>query len=70
MTNLMLSLSAGGRATPLASLARGALRRLALWAERRRQRRDLAALDAHVLRDIGLNAELARREAEKWFWMS
>jgi uncharacterized protein YjiS (DUF1127 family) len=33
-----------------------------------RQRRALAALDDHQLRDIGLTPEDARQEAERQFW--
>ncbi|WP_247876560.1 DUF1127 domain-containing protein [Azospirillum brasilense] len=36
--------------------------------ERHRQRRSLAALDDHLLRDVGLSRTDARREAEKAFW--
>ena len=36
--------------------------------ERHRQRRSLAALDDHLLRDVGLSRTDARREADKAFW--
>ncbi len=39
------------------------------WASRARQRRDLAALDSHLLGDIGLTESQARREAAKPFWV-
>lgn len=39
------------------------------WAARRHQRRSLARLDAHLLRDIGLDAASARAEALKHFWL-
>jgi uncharacterized protein YjiS (DUF1127 family) len=39
------------------------------WAGRARQRRDLAELDAHLLKDIGVTAGEARREAAKPFWV-
>lgn len=39
-----------------------------LWLFRRRSRRHLRDLDAHLLRDIGLDSELIRREARKPFW--
>ncbi|MBY3754298.1 DUF1127 domain-containing protein [Azospirillum formosense] len=35
---------------------------------RHRQRRSLAALDDHLLRDVGLSRTEARREADKAFW--
>lgn len=38
------------------------------WDLRRRTRRDLRALDAHMLRDIGLDPAAARTEAQKPFW--
>ena len=41
------------------------------WAERRRQRQALASLiesSDHLLRDVGLTREEARREAAKPFW--
>ena len=40
----------------------------ARWLETARQRRTLAALDDHVLRDIGITRVEAEREAEKPFW--
>ena len=41
---------------------------LARWIERSRQRKALAALDDHQLRDIGITRADAGREAEKPFW--
>lgn len=35
---------------------------------RRRDRQRLSQLDAHLLRDIGLDAQEARREIAKPFW--
>jgi len=35
---------------------------------RRRQRQTLAALNDHLLNDIGVTHEMARREAAKPFW--
>jgi uncharacterized protein YjiS (DUF1127 family) len=40
----------------------------ALWLERSRQRRALAQLNDHMLRDIGLTRADAWAEAEKPFW--
>jgi len=48
-----------------AFLWRAALR----WAARARQRRDLAELDAHLLKDIGVTPGQAAREAAKPFWI-
>jgi uncharacterized protein YjiS (DUF1127 family) len=51
---------------------RRASRRCARWlwtcAERSAQRRTLAELDSHRLRDIGRTREEARAEAGKPFW--
>lgn len=41
---------------------------LALWRARWRQRRALAELDAHLLRDIGRSRAEALRESRKPFW--
>lgn len=49
---------------------RGLARRLVLWGERARQRRALASLSDHALRDIGLSRADALDEAEKPFWRS
>jgi uncharacterized protein YjiS (DUF1127 family) len=43
-------------------------RRIALWIERTRQRRALAGLDDHILRDIGITRVEVARECEKPFW--
>jgi uncharacterized protein YjiS (DUF1127 family) len=45
--------------------------RIRLWIARRRQRErlgDLALLDDHLLKDIGVSRENALREAAKSFW--
>ncbi|MBL8662167.1 MAG: DUF1127 domain-containing protein [Candidatus Odyssella sp.] len=39
------------------------------WAARARQRRDLADLDAHLLKDIGVTPGQAVRESAKPFWV-
>jgi uncharacterized protein YjiS (DUF1127 family) len=39
-----------------------------VWLERSRQRRQLAQLSDHMLRDIGLTRADAWHEAEKPFW--
>ena len=41
---------------------------IARWIERARQRRALAALDDHTLRDIGITRVEAEREAGRPFW--
>ena len=43
-------------------------RKIALWAERARQRQALAGLDDQMLRDIGITRYEAVRECEKPFW--
>jgi uncharacterized protein YjiS (DUF1127 family) len=46
--------------------------RIRSWLEHSSQRRALRELaeeqDDHLLRDIGISREAARREAAKWFW--
>ncbi len=39
------------------------------WHDRYVQRCELANLDAHMLRDIGITPEQARHEAGKPFWV-
>ena len=41
---------------------------LMLWNQRQRQRQDLAELDDHFLRDVGISREAAEREAARPFW--
>jgi uncharacterized protein YjiS (DUF1127 family) len=41
---------------------------IATWIERTRQRRALAELDDHMLRDIGITRVEAARESGKPFW--
>lgn len=41
---------------------------LQLWTERAAQRRQLAELDARMLKDIGIGRADAERESGKWFW--
>jgi uncharacterized protein YjiS (DUF1127 family) len=46
---------------------------LHVWFARYQQRKalgDLAACNSHLLKDIGLSDEQARREAVKWFWQT
>jgi len=49
------------------SLGRG-IDHVLLWAERARQRRQLAELDAYMLRDIGLTRADVASEIRKSFW--
>ena len=56
---------------PLPPLSRSLLRLTLIavtWEMRRRTRRDLARLPAHMLRDIGLDPFVAVQEAAKPFW--
>lgn len=41
---------------------------ISLWTARHRERCELAKLDNHMLRDIGLTKEQARSEADRPFW--
>lgn len=43
---------------------------VATTAARRRDRKQLAALDTHILRDIGLDAAEVSEECAKPFWRS
>jgi uncharacterized protein YjiS (DUF1127 family) len=51
-----------------ADFFRSALIVIRHWHERARQRRQLARLDARMLRDIGITAGEAERECNKPFW--
>ena len=44
------------------------LERISLWRHRFNSRQDLADLDEHLLKDIGLDAVQVRNEVEKPFW--
>ncbi|UVK39587.1 DUF1127 domain-containing protein [Mesorhizobium sp. AR10] len=46
------------------------LRLLARWYDRHLQRLDLAEIDDHLLRDLGLTPEDVRRECAKSFWQT
>lgn len=43
---------------------------LSLWRDRLEQRRTLVALDDRLLRDIGMDRDVAEREAAKPFWQA
>ncbi|MDK9720288.1 MAG: DUF1127 domain-containing protein [Rhodospirillales bacterium] len=53
----------------VAKAAMQALLSVEAWAERRRSRNALAALDDRMLADLGLNRTDAQAEADKPFWM-
>jgi uncharacterized protein YjiS (DUF1127 family) len=67
-------LSPPGRSRAAARFARATdrLGRVAAWLgaylERSRQRRALAELDAHLLRDVGLSRADVARECGRWPW--
>ncbi|MER9868716.1 DUF1127 domain-containing protein [Mesorhizobium sp. M0136] len=46
------------------------LRLLKRWYDRHLQRLDLAEIDDHLLRDLGLTPEDVRRECAKSFWQT
>lgn len=43
---------------------------LARWVDASRSRQTLEELDEHLLRDIGLTRDEARRESHKFFWQA
>ena len=49
------------------SVARG-LDQLLEWQDRARQRHQLAALEGHILKDLGLSRADVARETDKPFW--
>ena len=55
---------------PFVILRRLRLRLLAHWYDRHLQRLDLAEIDDHLLRDLGLTPEDVRRECAKSFWQA
>lgn len=57
-------------AAPTAHWARSASELLARWLDAARSRQTLDELDEHLLRDIGLTRDEARREARKFFWQA
>jgi uncharacterized protein YjiS (DUF1127 family) len=46
----------------------GLVTAITAWIERRRQLQALTELDDHLLKDVGLSREQARREAARPFW--
>lgn len=65
-----MSLRSTGFALPFPILVRRGAARPRLGALRAllRQRRALSALDTHLLEDIGVSSEAARREASRPVW--
>jgi uncharacterized protein YjiS (DUF1127 family) len=60
-----------GRSPGFASgLLTVAIDRLLLWQQRARDRRQLAGLDNHMLRDIGMSRADLEPEVTKPFWRS
>jgi uncharacterized protein YjiS (DUF1127 family) len=57
-----------GNGLSLTDLARRALDVVSVWQERVSSRRQLAGLDAHMLRDIGLSHADVYNETRKPFW--
>jgi len=56
------------RGPALAARLRGLAGRIRTWRERARQRRHLAGLNDHMLRDIGLTRGDVMAESSKPFW--
>jgi uncharacterized protein YjiS (DUF1127 family) len=71
MTTFALRLSRIGRrrrSPALGAGLRSLLGRIRAWRERARQRRHLAGLNDHMLRDIGLTRGDVMAESSKPFW--
>ncbi|RWO23053.1 DUF1127 domain-containing protein [Mesorhizobium sp.] len=60
----------GRRPSPFMILRRAHLRLLARWYDRHLQRLDVAEIDEHLLRDLGLTPQDVRRECAKSFWQA
>ncbi|MBF0277870.1 MAG: DUF1127 domain-containing protein [SAR324 cluster bacterium] len=43
---------------------------LLFWLERAKERRNLAMMDEHQLKDLGVSRFDAVKETEKWFWQN
>lgn len=56
------------RSADVLGLLAGAVNQVFLWAERAAERRHLAGLGDHVLKDIGLSRADVARESSKPFW--
>jgi len=66
--NRVRSISPGWRTALATALLLRCLAALRRMHERSCQRQDLHELDDHLLRDIGITREQARREIRKPFW--
>ncbi|MGV6847788.1 MAG: DUF1127 domain-containing protein [Marinibacterium sp.] len=64
----LMPLTASPRLPLIAALAVQVALVVTEWSHRRRSRRVLADLDDHLLKDIGLTREIARKEAIRPFW--
>jgi uncharacterized protein YjiS (DUF1127 family) len=58
----------GGLSITPGDIAGALLKAVAVWRERARQRRQLAAMDDYLLKDIGLTRADVDHEAGKPFW--
>lgn len=69
MSSLPLSLtSLPASLPPLSRMLVTLALMVARWDDRSRTRQSLARLDAHLIRDIGLDAAKAAKETAKPFW--
>ncbi len=57
-----------GKGERVGTTVAGIVQTLENWAERARQRRELARLDDHMLKDIGLSRSTMHTEVAKPFW--
>lgn len=53
---------------PLSALFYRMAQTVLTWEERRRTRRSLGRVSPHILKDIGIDAFAAEREAKRPFW--
>ena len=60
--------SAVGMLLSVVLVARAGVNTLSEWRQRSRQRRHLALLDEHLLRDVGIDRVTARQEASRRAW--
>ena len=66
----LLLLTKSPRLPVLAALAIAFAHAVTIWETRRRTRMHLKELDDHLLNDIGLTRDEARKEAKRPFWMT